>query len=520
MRLLFRFLIILGVCLIATAVPAVPAQASTCVPWDIELSPESGPPGTEVTVYGHDFAVGEPIDIYYDGVLVSEGTETGLSGDFTIIIRIPEDCSGHYHVHADVGYAEADAYFHMRPGLTVSPKQGPLGTNVTVEGQGFAENEGGIALYYYLSGSYETIESNIVANARGSWERSFQVPSSTRGEHKLDAEGSVSKLYEVQDAVFKVMGEISIDKPSGIVGETITVTGNRFAPSEKDIRILFDGEAVVTDIKADAQGKWEESFEVPEMPTGEYSVTAEGEQTDKEDIDELSFEIEPDILLSPSEGHVGMNLTVAGCGFTADEDVNIAYDGNRIGTVETNDKGSFDVSFTVPESEHGDRLVIAGYADGNAANAIFTMESDPPPIPVLISPANRSRLGFMGEVTPTFEWSEVSDDSGVYYKLQIATSDNVTATGEFANPLVSVTGLGETSYTLDETEALPLGTYYWTVQAVDGAENAGEWSVPRSFRVGLMPLWGLITIITVAVVLLVLLMRALIIRRTIYYDRW
>jgi hypothetical protein len=148
------------------------------------------------------------------------------------------------------------------------------------------------------------------------------------------------------------------------------------------------------------------------------------------------------------------------------------------------------------------------------------MESDPPPIPVLISPANRSRLGFMGEVTPTFEWSEVSDDSGVYYKLQIATSDNVTATGEFANPLVSVTGLGETSYTLDETEALPLGTYYWTVQAVDGAENAGEWSVPRSFRVGLMPLWGLITIITVAVVLLVLLMRALIIRRTIYYDRW
>jgi hypothetical protein len=520
MRLLSRFLIILVVCLIATAVPAVPAQATTCVPWDIELSPESGPPGTEVTVYGHHFAVGKPIDIYYDGVLVSEGTETGLSGDFTIIIRIPEDCSGHYPVHADVGYAEADAYFHVKPGLMVSPKQGPLGTNVTVEGRGFAENEGGIALYYYLNGSYETIESNIVATTRGSWESSFQVPSSTRGEHKLDAEGSVSKLFEVQDAVFRITGEISIDKPSGIVGETITVTGNRFAPSEKDIRILFDGEAVVTDIKADAQGKWEESFEVPEMPTGEYSVTAEGEQTKKEALDELSFEIESDIVLSPTEGHVGMNLTVTGRGFTADEDVNITYDGNRVGTVETNDKGSFDVSFTVPESKYGDRLVIAGYVDGNAANAIFTMESDPPPVPELISPPDKSRVGLRGKVTPTFEWSEVSDDSGVCYNLRIATSATVTATGELADPLVSVTGLGETSYSLEEKDALSYGTYYWTVQSVDGAENEGEWSAPRSFRIGLLPRWGFIVIIVLAVVLFLALIRALIIRRSIYYDRW
>jgi hypothetical protein len=519
MRLLFRLLIILGVCLMATALPAAPVQAE-CVPWDIELSPESGPPGTEVTVYGHDFSKGKPIDIYYDGVLVSEGTETGPSGDFAIIIRIPEDCSGYYQVHADVGYDEADAYFHVKPGLTVSPKQGPLGTNVTVEGRGFVENEDGIELYYYLNGSYETIESNIVANARGSWERSFQVPSSTRGEHKLDAEGSLSKFYEVQDAIFRVMGEISIDESSGIVGNTITMTGSRFAANEKEIKVLFDGEAVVTDIKADAQGEWEESFEVPEMPTGEYSVTAEGERTSKEDIGELSFEIKPDIVLSAYQGHVGMGLTVTGRGFAADEDVNIMYDGNQVGIVETNDKGSFDVSFTVPKSQYGDRLVTAGYADGNAANAIFTMESDPPTVPELISPPDKSRVGLRGKVTPTFEWSQVSDDSGVCYNLQIATSDNVAATGEFADPLVSVTGLGETSYSLEEKDALSYGTYYWTVQSIDGAENEGEWSAPRSFRVGLLPLWGFIVIIVLAVVLFLALIRVLLIRRTIYYDRW
>ena len=193
------------------------------------------------------------------------------------------------------------------------------------------------------------------------------------------------------------------------------------------------------------------------------------------------------------------------------------YDDSQVVTAETDDRGSFDVSFSVPESKYGEREVTAGYGTGNAANAIFTMESDPPPVPTLISPASRSRLGFMGEVAPTFEWSEVSDDSGVaYYRLQIATSADVTA----SSAIVSVTDLTETSYTLEETEALPLGTYYWIVQAVDGAENESGWTATRSFRVGLLPQWGLIAIIVAAVVLLILLIRALVIRRTIYYDRW
>ena len=120
MRLLSQLLIVLIVCLIAIILPAAPAQAQ-CVPFDIELSPSSGPPGTEVTVHGYLFAEGTPVDIYYDGILVSEGTETDSSGDFTIIIPIPEGCSGYYLVHVDVGYGEADTYFHVKPGLTISP---------------------------------------------------------------------------------------------------------------------------------------------------------------------------------------------------------------------------------------------------------------------------------------------------------------------------------------------------------------------------------------------------------------
>jgi hypothetical protein len=293
------------------------------------------------------------------------------------------------------------------------------------------------------------------------------------------------------------------------------MSGSRFAISEKGIKILFGGRELVTDIRANSNGEWEASFKVPEMPAGNYDVTAEGPQTRKEDAGQLSFHIGPYMALSPSEGHVGTNVTVTGNGFAINQDVSVMYDGNQMTAAETDDGGNFEASFAVPEGHHGEHSVMSGDAAGNDGTAIFVMESNHPDMPIPVSPASRGRLGFMGEVAPTFEWSEVTDDSGVRYSLQVATSEDFDASSIVA----SVTGLTETSYTLNET--LPNGSYYWRVEAVDGAENESGWTAARSFRVGFMPRWGLIVAVVVAgVVLLILLIRALVRRRSIYYDRW
>jgi hypothetical protein len=286
--------------------------------------------------------------------------------------------------------------------------------------------------------------------------------------------------------------------------------GSSFEANENNIKILFAGEAVVTNIKANAQGQWEKTFQVPEMPAGEYSITVEGDETQMGDISGLSFEIKPDIVLSPNMGHVGTDLTVTGHGFAASKDVVIKYDGSQKATATTNDQGCFQATFPVPESQHGERQVTAEDAAENEATAIFTMESDPPDTPALISPHDGSRVGLTYRARPTFKWSAVSDDSGVLYSLQIATSANVTA----SSVIVTVTGLTETTYTLQSP--LSYGTYYWIVQAVDGADNESGWTAARSFRAGLLPLWAFITIITAAAAGIITLVRFLLIRRGIY----
>jgi len=518
MRLLSRLLIILAVCFVVIALPPVPVQAQGA---DILLSPDDGVPGEEITVYGYNFTPDEWVDIYYyrngTRTRVAEA-ETDDDGDFHVDFDVPESYTGPHEVLAkDEEDVEAYDDFTVEPGLTIDPEEGTVDTTVTVEGHGFAEDEEDIELRYYLNGDYEVIEDDITADEDGWWEASFQIPSSSKGNHKIDAEGNENDLGDVHDATFEIMPEISLEESSGSVGDNIMMTGSGFEAGERDITILFDGEAVAVEIRADDTGYWAESFEVPGMPAGQYSVTAEGEWTSENDISAVSFEIGPGLVLPPYEGHVGMDLTVTGGGFAPDEVVVIKYDGSEVETARTNEEGSFEVSFPVPEGQHGEHNVTAEIGGETEATTTFIMESVSPDTLELISPPDGDRVGFVGRVRPTFEWSEVSDDSGVYYNLQIATSANVTASGEFADPIVSISNIVGMNYTIGKTEALPYGTCYWIVQAVDGAENESGWTTARSFRVGVMPLWAFIVIIVAVVGGIGAAVYFFVIRKRIYY---
>ncbi len=106
------------------------------------------------------------------------------------------------------------------------------------------------------------------------------------------------------------------------------------------------------------------------------------------------------------------------------------------------------------------------------------MDSTPPPAPTLASPAKDANVPALAN----FQWSPVTDPSGVTYTLQIARDAG------FNSIVVQKTGLTTPSYQLTEQEKLDSTgkdkPYYWRVKAIDGASNESPWSTALTFTVG------------------------------------
>lgn len=111
---------------------------------------------------------------------------------------------------------------------------------------------------------------------------------------------------------------------------------------------------------------------------------------------------------------------------------------------------------------------------------IFFLYSSPdttaPPVVNLLSPKN---LDTVSVSTPTFDWSDVSDSSGVTYTLQISSNK------DFQGTIISRAGRTDSTYT--QQSPLTDGKYFWRVQAVDGAGNKGPFSEVYTFTIKSTP---------------------------------
>jgi len=534
MKILARLVIALAVCLIAIPLIATPVQAvemETITVW-----PSSGHPGEEIHVIGTHFEGDEEAEIYYNLIPGTGSTDyekvgeddIDSEGNFSVHFDVPDSAKGDHRVRAKVdGVWSVSAYFEVIPGLELDPEEGAVGEEVSVTGTGFAEDEEDIEIRFYVDGSdYEKVADNITADEYGSWDETFYVPACDKGDHRVDARGDDSELSDVEDATFEVLPGLSLSKSSGHVGDTVTVTGSGFGSKEKGVKVTYDDDQVGASTTADSDGTWTISFEVPASTKGSHDIDAYGNSTHASDIDDKTFTVSPNVVLSPSNGHVGTDLSISGTGFAASKSMTIFYDDVQQDTSTTDSNGSFPaVSFTVPAGIHGNHPVKATDGSANTATANFVMESTPPPLPTLVSPQEGARVGLVGSVAPTFQWQVVIDDSGIgHYTLEIASDEVFTAEAMlFTHDIIETewtldTASNTASYTLPGENALASGTYYWRLQAVDKAQNDSGWAVAQSFHSGLLPLWAFITAIALAAVLIGALVYLLVVRRRGYYD--
>jgi hypothetical protein len=289
-----------------------------------------------------------------------------------------------------------------------------------------------------------------------------------------------------------VAPSINIDHESVHVGDIINITGSGFGQDESGILVTFDGIAAGSNTMADDNGRWSVSIAMPACVNGVHTVAAHGNVTAATGVSNRTITVSAKIALSPASGNVGDTINVIGSGFSSGKKAVVTYGGVfMLEDVPVDSTGSFSDSFKAPGGKHGGVEVVATEADGISASSDFAMDTTPPSVPRVTSPTDGSMVGFIGDTKVNFDWTDVTDPSGVYYDLQIATDAN------FKDIVVQQSGLAVPEYKSTKAEALPHGEYYWRIRAVDGAGNTSDWTAPALLKAGFMSTTTLIIILVV-----------------------
>jgi len=319
---------------------------------------------------------------------------------------------------------------------------------------------------------------------------------------------------------FTVKPTLTVTPTSVKPGGTLTVSGTGF-PAGDTVSIKFDGEiAEVVSSDEDAEnpsivkvnkiGSFAATFAVPEIAAGSHKFIADASKM-YTDTTEASVEIVPYVVLNPELPEIGTRVVVSGCGFAANSVVHLKYDDMAIAnSPTTGENGCFSYDFVIPESAETQHIIVVTDEDGNTASYGLPLEGKAPAEPTPIAPRDQ-RFGILGDETVTFNWTEVSDPSGVTYTVEV---------GENLNFFPLKPGMRKVDLTHTNTAiVLEPGTYYWRVKAIDGVGNESEWvTSPYAFKVGLLSAWAIVIGAIIFIIVFVLLIRAFVSRLGEYYH--
>ena len=531
--------------LLMAVIPATPAWAYD---YDIDIDPEQGEIGDEIEITGSDFTPSTDEDeelatIYFSEDEADSGDDIDYEvetyeklksaivddeGDFDTTFDVPSELNdgdrdadvepGTYYIYVtrfNSSRIRAVAEFTVIGAgeISIDPDDGPVGTEVEIEGTDFGDEED--ITIEYDDDEISIEDGDDATDNDGEFVCTIIIPESTAGDHTIKVLGEDSGAEP--EETFTVEPEITVSPDEANASETVTVSGTGFA-GRTDFTVYLDGTELDSD-ETDSDGSFDFDFTVPAVASGTYDVMALDDD-DNEATAELSVAATT-VKLEPTTGKVGTPIAVTGSGYTPGGTIIIKYDDAQVTTATVQASGIFAVIFNAPASVSGEHVITVG--DGATTKQFtFTMESVAPPTPQPLLP----QMGAKPKQPVRFDWADVTDDSSpVTYTLQIATSKDF-ATSAMVLEKKEIT---KSEYTLTEAEQLESRTeeepYYWRIRAVDAASNESPWTGAGEFYVGApsitgaegMPPWVMYTLIGLGGVLLVIIGFWLG-RRTAYYS--
>jgi thermitase len=164
----------------------------------ISVNPSAGSPGTKVTVTGTNAIANGTISIYWDSTFMGNSTANAV-GDFTYLMTVPSEATIGFHeiMAIDIATGRTGSTPFRVILIDLNPTEGPIGTNVTVNGAGFAPKSQVTVTFSDMLIGY------AISNSFGNFTFTFNTPLSTAGKYyieALDAEGNYAcKKFTVVD---------------------------------------------------------------------------------------------------------------------------------------------------------------------------------------------------------------------------------------------------------------------------------------------------------------------------------
>jgi hypothetical protein len=284
---------------------------------------------------------------------------TTMPGVYKVEFYLPEAAKGIHNVYlVDNTYAQkASATFEVLPSVKIDPEEGPVGTEVKLNGYGFTASQD-IQIKFK-----DTVIKTTTANTLGSWPISYTIPPTPAGGYIFEVDAKEGTVWAaLVSKYFKVIPSITVTPGSGKVGQTIKVEGAGFASEEQAIKVTFDGEVRKENIYADKDGSWTDYITVPRRTCGRYIINASGTLTRARDVEPVTFTLVPGVSVTPISAYVGDTITVTGGGFAPGETgIQVYFDGLVVPstTIAVDIYGCWESSFVLPASTYGSHIVAA-----------------------------------------------------------------------------------------------------------------------------------------------------------------
>ena len=332
----------------------------------ISSSTLKGTPGSTVTLSGIGFGAnqsGITIDVGDESVDSSNADPTG---SWTHQITMPAFPSGTVYIQVPGVDNDLRLPFTVVPIVSVDRIDARPGDSVTVTGNGFRASEPGITVKM----GQTTVAQGITAHDNGSWTDTFVVPQLPGQSYSIVVSGFRTSPGSVAEPSLELIRYITLEPEDGAPGSTIVVSGHGFAASESDITIIYSGQLVSSDVKADSSGNFVKSFVAPPSPRGRHTVTTTSVIPNAGENPVANFQISPVLTLSNGGGVPGTEVTVTGVGFSARESgITVGFSGNVIlNDVTADANGVISASFQVPPAPGGEHFITVSGVDGSSGD--------------------------------------------------------------------------------------------------------------------------------------------------------